>query len=310
MLFVLTIVAPVFGLIALGYVTGSSKYVSEACRKGLAEFAFSLAIPALLFHRLATAEFPETAPFALWTSFFGAALLTGAFGYAITIRGLKRSPPDGVSIAMAAMYSNAVMLGIPICVSRYGDAALAPLALIILLQPPLMWLAGLTAMGLADNEHKKGPLILLQDLARELGRNPVVIATIAGALWGLTGLGLFAPMEKLLKLLAQAGIPAALVALGLALTQFRISGQSPTLAVICTLKLIAMPTLAWVMAGPIFGLPPVSTGVVVLVAAMPTGANAFLFADRFNRAVDSTSGAVALSTTLSCLTVTVLLFLL
>jgi predicted permease len=310
LLYVLSIVAPVFGLIAVGYVSGKTGFVSEVGRKGLSEFAFLLAIPALLFHRMATAEFPDTLPFGLWISFFGSALLTGALGIFVATRIFGRSAPDGVSVGMSAMYANVVMLGIPITVGRYGDAALVPLALVILLQPPLMWLSALAAMGIADNQAKKGPAELLSDLAATLFRNPVVIATLAGAFWAWSGIGLAGPVDKLLSLLAGSGIPAALVALGLALTQFRIAGQMPTLISIVALKLFVMPLIAWVLAHLVFELPTVWTGVVVLLAAMPTGANAFLFADRFGRAVNSASGAVALGTTLAALSITLLLLVL
>jgi predicted permease len=67
----------------------------------------------------------------------------------------------------------------------------------------------------------------------------------------------------------------------------------------CLLKLVAMPAIAWALAFWVFRLPPVAAGVVVLFAAMPTGANAYIFATRYQRVVNSTSGAVALGTLLS-----------
>ena len=53
-------------------------------------------------------------------------------------------------------------------------------------------------------------------------------------------------------------------------------------------------------------LPPVAAAVVVLFAAMPTGANAYLFAMRHGRAVNSASGAVALGTMLAIVTTSVI----
>lgn len=305
--FILTLVTPVFGLIALGYLAGRFGVIGEAGRKGLADFAFTLAIPALLFHRMATAEFPATPPLGLWASFFGAALATGFIGLVVATRGLGRTGPDGVAIAMSSMFANIVMLGIPIALARYGDPAVVALAFILLLQPPLMWLTGLTAMGIADQAAHKGWRDVARDLAGTLFRNPVVLGTVCGAIWGFTGLGLLAPVDKLLGLLAQAGVPTALVALGLSLTQFQVKGQTGSLAMIVTLKLLVMPALAWLLAARVFGLSPVETGVVTLLAAMPTGANAFLFASRFGTAVNSASGAVALGTMLAALTITLLL---
>ena len=73
------------------------------------------------------------------------------------------------------------------------------------------------------------------------------------------------------------------------------------------LKLIALPALVWWLAGPVMGLPPNVAGVLVLMAAMPVGANAYLFASAFDRAPAAVSGSIALSTPLALATVSALL---
>lgn len=56
-------------------------------------------------------------------------------------------------------------------------------------------------------------------------------------------------------------------------------------------------------------LPPVAAGVVVLFAAMPTGANAYIFAAQYQQLVNPVSGAVALGTVLAALTLPVVVTL-
>ena len=101
-----------------------------------------------------------------------------------------------------------------------------------------------------------------------------------------------------------------LVALGMSLTGFQIRGQVATMTTICLLSLVLMPAAAWLLATAVFALPPVWTGVAVLLAACPTGANAFLFATRYDVATGSVSGAVALGTTLSIVTISLMLLVL
>lgn len=57
----LLIVAPVFALIAAGYAAVLFRFVSESAHKGISEFAFSIAIPALLFRTIVVSEFPMSA---------------------------------------------------------------------------------------------------------------------------------------------------------------------------------------------------------------------------------------------------------
>jgi predicted permease len=114
----------------------------------------------------------------------------------------------------------------------------------------------------------------------------------------------------MIALLGQAAAPAALVALGLGLTAFELRGQVATIAVICALSLALCPALAWLLAFHVFSLPPLWGGVAVLLAACPPGANAYLFATRYNAATGSVSAAVALGTALSVVSVTLVLVLL
>ncbi|MDA9533096.1 AEC family transporter [Bradyrhizobium sp. CCBAU 25338] len=67
------------------------------------------------------------------------------------------------------------------------------------------------------------------------------------------------------------------------------------------LKLMAMPAAAFVLA-TLLDLPPLAAGVVVLFAAMPTGANVYIFAVQYQRLVNPVSGAVALGTLLAAVT--------
>lgn len=81
-----------------------------------------------------------------------------------------------------------------------------------------------------------------------------------------------------------------------------------SVVVISALKLLAMPAVAFVLA-KLLNLPPIVTGVVVLFAAMPTGANAYIFAVQYQRLVNPVSGAVALGTLLAAVTLPVVVML-
>ncbi len=299
---VLGVIAPVFALIVLGFVVARWKFVSEQAQKGLAEFTFTLAIPALLFRTVATAGTLQTGPLPIWIAFFGALGLTWLLSMTLTRFGLRRPREDAASIAMTSTYGNIVMLGIPLCVATFGDAAAAPMAVILAVHTPLLWIAGtlIHQWSFKDATTEIRPFVVT--VLRDLSRNVLILAILAGGLWRLSGLG-FAPIaDRTLALLGQAGIPASLVALGMSLAGFAIKGQGPTLTSVVVLKLLVMPLLAAGLALAM-ALPPAVAGVVVLFAAMPAGANAYLFASKVERAVNSASGAVALGTILSTLTV-------
>ncbi|WP_247465897.1 AEC family transporter [Bradyrhizobium sp. 62] len=91
--------------------------------------------------------------------------------------------------------------------------------------------------------------------------------------------------------------PAALTALGINRFRFEIRGEKLSITVMSALKLLAMPATAFLLA-KLLDLPPVAAGVIVLFAAMPTGANAYIFTVQYQRLVNPVSGAVALGTLL------------
>ena len=123
-------------------------------------------------------------------------------------------------------------------------------------------------------------------------------------------MGIRPELDRLLVLLTQAGVPCALVAVGLSLAQFKLGGEVRTLAAGLLLKNLLLPAIAWWSTRELLQLPALPSAVIVLFCAMPTGTATYLFATRNGLAVESTSAAVALSTAASLLTVPVLLWLL
>ncbi len=308
---VVLIVAPVFGLIALGYGLARLGVLSGDAGKGLADFVFIVAVPALLFRIMVTAQMPEGAsPFALWGSYYAAAAFIWVVAALAAKYLLGRTARDGASLSMGATFGNIVMLGIPLALDRFGAEAAAPLAIIISISSPLMWFAGTLHVEMAsESEHvtlraQVGALIV------SLVKNPLIMSLVAGLAWRWTGLGLHPIPDKMISLLAQAAVPTALVSLGLGLTAFRFRGQMGSVLVVCLLSLAAFPALVWLLAFHVFALPPVWAGVAVLLSACPPGANAYLFASRYDAAAGSISAAVAFGTVLSVLSITVILVLL
>lgn len=302
----LLIVAPVFALIAAGYAAVLFRFVSETAHKGISEFAFSIAIPALLFRTIVVSEFPDVSPYRMWAAYYGALAMTwiAALALSALLRKRREDREDGVVFAIGSVYGNIVMLGIPLTLSALGNEAAGPMALILSVNTPLLWLCGILQMELVGRKKSGSALSVIRPVLADLSRNPLMLAIGFGVVWRFTGLGLTPVVDRTIELLAQAGSPAALIALGINLFRFEVKGEKLGIAIMSALKLLAMPTAAFVLA-KLFDLPPLAAGVVVLFAAMPTGANAYIFAVQYQRLVNPVSGAVALGTLLAALTLPV-----
>jgi len=300
------IVAPVFALIAAGYAAVLFRFVSEGAHKGISEFAFSIAIPALLFRTIVVSEFPDVSPWRMWGAYYGALALIwiAALMISAVMRERREDREDGVVFAIGSVYGNIVMLGIPLVLSALGNEAAGPMALILSVNTPLLWLCGILQMELVSRKRTGSPFAVIRPVLADLARNPLMLGIGFGVVWRFTGLGLNPVVDKTIELLAQAGSPAALIALGITLFRFEVKGEMRSVAAMSALKLLAMPAVAFAMA-KLLNLPPIATGVIVLFAAMPTGANAYIFAVQYQRMVNPVSGAVALCTLLAAVTLPV-----
>jgi malonate transporter and related proteins len=306
MLAILAIMAPVFGIIALGYLAGRIGYLSDATANGIAEFAFKIAIPAVLFRTILLAKFEGVAPLGILASFFGSAALVWLLSIAVTRFVLARPAADGPAIAMSSVFGNTIMLGLPIGVATLGPDVLAPISVIIAVHAPVFLLSATLHSAVAGPRDGQPLAAAVGGVFRQLSRQPIVVAIACAGLWRLSGVPAPEPLLALVEMLAKAGVPAALVALGLSLRTFVVKGDAATLSAMLVLKLLVLPLFAAALAVGL-GLPKMSAEAVVLTAALPAGANAYLFSVQSGRATNSSSGAVALGTAISAVTLAALI---
>lgn len=310
MSFVIAVIAPVFVIITLGLVAGKTRYLSEGADKMIVELVFRVAIPALLFRMLATASPSTGSVLQLWGAFFAPLAVVWIASTLISLLILRRPPPDAAAIALGSVFGNLVLLGLPIVLKAVGPEAAAPMALIFLIEFPVLWLAATLHHQLAGPMRSSSLSDQLRSLANDLGRNPIILALVAGAIWRATGQPLPGVADQVLETLGRAATPGALFALGLTLARFQIKGEIGTVSAIVLLKIVATPLIAWLFVFHVFTLPPAWAAVIVLFASMPTGAVAFLFATRHDRAVGSISAAIAVGVALSVVTISTVLILL
>ncbi len=306
---ILTTVLPVFGLIALGYLLARTNIIDAGAGRGISQFVFNVAIPAFLFRSVATIGEIAAAPHALWFAFFGglaiawsAAAIASRFIDSLDVSG-------GASASMAAGFGNLALLGTPLALAHFGPTVAAPVGLILSIHAPTLWFSATLHHELARHSAAFSITSIARELVKQLATNAIIIALLAAGLWRWTGLGLHPVPDKMLTMLGEAGVPAALVALGVSLASYSLRGAWSGVAALIALKMLLMPFAVFMLARYAVTLPPLWIKVAVLFAAMPTGANAFLFAQRNNEAVPAVSGAIALGTGLAAVTASLLLWL-
>ncbi|HYP58381.1 MAG TPA: AEC family transporter [Beijerinckia sp.] len=289
---IISVILPVFGLLGLGFLAAHFRFMAEHSDESLSRFVFAFCLPALIFRTMERAVLPQAQPWGYWISFFVACAIAWGLAMLIARRSFRTNHAETVVAGFSAGQSNTAFVGIPLILNAYGDSGAVPLFLLMAVHLPITMTSAVLLMEGRDR-------IRFGILGRRLLFNPMMIGLVGGVVWRATGLGVAGPLNTVVSELADASIPCALFAMGLALHRFGLKGQMKLVGIITFLKLILHPSLVWLFAFKVFTMPPVWAGVAVLFAAMPTGINAYLFAGHHKAAESTASSAIAISTGLA-----------
>ena len=302
---------PVVLLIGIGFASGRLKLIRGEAVRDLSNLVFLVLVQALLFRTMATADLArlDLRSVALYY------IVAGAMFFALLlIRGLNSR---SAVLALAAIFSNTLMIGVPLVQLAYGQAGLVHLFTLISMHALILLTLATVVLELLvareQSQAGQGPRRHIVATVAQAVKNailhPVPLPIIAGFLYPLTGWGLHPVVERPLKLLGDAFGPVALVLVGVTLAQTAIGPHLRGALVISVLKTILHPLLMW-GAGRALGLTGLPLAVMVVAAALPVGANVFLFSQRYKEAEDLVTASVAVSTLMAVGTVSVVMGLL
>lgn len=306
---IVEIIVPVFGIVGIGYGAARLTLFSQEATRGLSTFVFHFAIPAMLFRAMATTELPAEIQWGYLVSYFGGGYGAWLVGTLLS-RTLFRRDGAGPTVAgMTAGFSNTVLLGVPLILTTFGDRATLPLFLLIAFHSSqLLCVATIQAeVGIGGRGETRQ---LLTNVRRELVRNPIIGALLAGILYNLSGLPLPGVVDSLTENLGRAAMPCAVFAMGASLAGYRLSGATAEAGVGVGLKLILHPLLVWVLATHLLDVEPLWRDIAVILAALPVGVNVYLVAQRYQAGVAAAATAILVSTAVSVLSVAAVLTLL
>lgn len=302
---------PVVLLIGIGFVAGRLKLIRGEAVRDLSNLVFLVLVQALLFRTMATADLARLDLRSVALYYVVAAVMFFAL---LLLRGLNSR---SAVLALAAIFSNTLMIGVPLVQLAYGQAGLVLLftlismhALILLtLATVVLELLVAREQAAAGNVPQRHIGLTVAQAVKNAVLHPVPLPIIAGLLWALTGWGLHPVVERPLKLLGDAFGPVALLLVGVTLARTAIGPHFKGALAISALKTVVHPALM-ATAGWAMGLSGLPLAVMVVAAALPVGANVFLFSQRYRRAEDLVTASVAVSTLMAVGTISVVMALL
>lgn len=294
------VILPVFLVIGFGYVARWRNLISDSQVDGVVWFTQTFAIPCLLFTAISRLDLGQEFDWRLLVSFYAGAVVSFGLGFGGARLLFKRDWEDCVAIGFVALFSNTVLLGLPISERAYGPDALAANYAIIAVHSPICYAIGITTMELMRNRGGR-----LRDTGRRVLRamfhNALVIAIALGFAVNLSGLPLPGVMNDALDMMVRAALPAALFSLGGVLYRYRPEGDLRTIGFVVALSLVVHPAITFGLAKA-FGLSTEALRSAVVTAAMAPGVNVYVFANMYGRAKRVAASSVLIGTGLVMVT--------
>ncbi|MGF1547941.1 MAG: AEC family transporter [Thiotrichales bacterium] len=258
---------PDFALILLGLWLRRAMNLGDHFWSGLERLVYYILFPALLFNALARApiNFAATAPLvvtALLTLLAGAAL-------GLLARPLFRQKPMVFASQFQCAFRYNSYIGLAVAAKLHGEEGIAAMGIIVGTMVPV---ANLLSVWMLARHGNLG-------LVRELARNPLILATLAGLVWNATGAPLPDLVQQFVGRLAEASIALGLLAVGAALKLRGEPGSHLAGIYLTGVKLLVLPIVAWGV-GRALGLSTVHFESIVLFAALPTATSAYILAVR------------------------------
>ena len=295
----------IFAVVAIGWgAARSGRLGGGDPARVLSGAAFYVFVPALLFRTAARIEFDR----------LETGVLLGFFVPTLTVLGLvylfmrlRPAAGDGAALpsvrAITASFGNAVQVGIPLAAALYGEAGLA-LHITLVSMHALILLTVLTALVELDLAHAQrraeaGGSRLGRTLAttvRNTVIHPVILPVLAGLAWNASGVAIPGFADEILVTLGQAVVPLCLVLIGVSLAHYGVRGAIRGAVVLSLLKLVVQPLAVLAFAHGVLGLAGVPLAIVVMMAALPVGSNALIFAQRYQTLQSEVSTAIVVST--------------
>ncbi len=280
---------PDFSLILAGYLVCRFTALNRSVWQPVEALVYYLLFPVLLFQSILKSPIDLGSA----STLMAAGLLLSLGGIAMAY-GLPHLPGlgchldrrDHAAAAQVAFRFNS-FIGLALAERLAGAAGLQAIAVLIGVCVPLLNVAAVWPMA----QH--GP----HSFARELLRNPLILATVSALAGNLLGLQIpewaAPPLQRIGAASLALGLMAAGAGMQLGLLR---SGKRLTLAVL-SIRHALLPLLAWALSR-LLGLDATQSMVLLAFSALPTASSCYVLAARMGYNGPYVAGLVTLSTVL------------
>lgn len=299
----LNVVLPLFLMIVLGYALKAVKLFDAHTVSQMNTVVFKVFLPLLLFINVYQTDIQGVFNVKLLLFSVASVLTIFALVFLIVVLVEKDNRKRGVLI-QAMFRSNFVIFGIPVTTALFGAEAVGATAMVVAVVVPLF-----NVLAVITLETFRGNRINVKKIIKGIITNHMILGTLIGMLFLVTGLQLPTVLEKTMVDLSKVTTPLALVILGASFTFSSVRGNVLNVCIGVIGKLIISP-LIFLSIAIALGFRGVDLGILLAVFGAPTAVASFSMAKQMDGDADLAGQLVVFSSMLSVITMFGWIFLL
>lgn len=307
---ILMLMMPVILIVIVGYVSARFGLLSEESNSTFTKFTFYIAMPCQLFLDFSKTPVSQAINLHYILAFALCVLLVGSFIYIISKYYFNASLSECALNIMGSSQVNTAYFAIPLFLLIFNNAT--PVIPILIFQVVILTTIVLLMIehDLSKNDTKKYNFIYKIPLI--FVKNPIILASMIGLMFSAFHMSVPIVGEKFFDIVGATAAPLALFALGqsLFIDLKNISKSDlPELLLLCFLKLLILPLLAYVVGKYLFHLDHLWLASLIIMSAMPAPKNMFIFAVKYKLNSKKSASVVAMTTVCSFVTLNILMMI-
>ena len=305
LLFSLNATIPIFLLMVLGFIFRKIGLFDEAFITKLNKFVFVVALPALLFDDIGSADFYESWDTTYVLFCFFATLISILIAFLISIP-FKKSTSQG-EFVQAAYRSSAAIIGMAFVQNIYGDYGMA--SLMIIGTVPLYNVMAVVVLALLKPGQSSLTPALMKKTLKGIITNPIILGIVVGVIWSLLKIPTPVILHKTVSFVGVLATPLGLMAMGAA---FKLQGFTSNVKAIitCSVVKLCLFVLIFIPIAIQLGFTKSALCSVVVMLGSATTVSCYIMARNMGHEGSLTAGTVMLTTLGSAFTLTLWLYIL
>ena len=237
------IIAPIFFLILIGFLSVRYAFLPQEAIPGLSRFVLYLALPALIFIKLSSMDLKEVLQFDYLAVYAASGLATFLITVLLSWRLLKSGLLDAGVRGVGATLSNSAFIGFPIILQFFDYPLTQAFVMSLMVENIILMPVCLIFIETVLGKSKSNGKGLFKVVLKRISTNPLLIALAAGLVFSVFELSLPSFISKGFDLLAVAASSVALIVIGGSLVGVTVKGQWTPILLVAVGKLVLFPLI-------------------------------------------------------------------